>query len=180
MASGRHSLWIYLWKYSMSHVFTEGPLCPWLKLHLKSILQTYLSPRAVVSILMKPAQLKKTLGPMCPSVTSWVLFSSRLLCCFRICEYTSRQCHRLGVTAPVSPPQCHRPSVTAPVSPSQCHHPSVTTPVSPPQCHRPSVTVLMSPPPCHRPSVSWATAPASSLHCQLHRWLVTRAIRKLA
>ena len=55
----------------------------------QKILQgTNLSPSDAVSILMKPAQLIKTLGPMWHMVTSWVLFSRRVLFCFKICVNT--------------------------------------------------------------------------------------------
>lgn len=51
---------------------------------------TDLSPSDAVSILMNPAQLMKTLGPMWHMVTSWVRFSRRVLFCLRICA--DRRC----------------------------------------------------------------------------------------
>lgn len=60
----------------------------------------YLSPRDAVSILIKPAQLINTLGPMWHMVTSWVRFSNLVLFCLRICrtswnELTSTNFHNL-------------------------------------------------------------------------------------
>lgn len=55
-----------------------------------------LSESSLVSILMNPAQLMKTLGPMrtCDSVTSCVLFSKRLLFCFSVCiNITHTRCY---------------------------------------------------------------------------------------
>ena len=55
----------------------------------------YLSESSLVSILMNPAQLMKTLGPMrtCDNVTSCVLFSRRLLFCFKVCNITHTHTH---------------------------------------------------------------------------------------
>jgi len=57
----------------------------------------HLSPRLLVSSLMKPAQLMKTLGPMWHSCTSWVRFSRRLLFCFRICHKMQQNAEQHGI-----------------------------------------------------------------------------------
>lgn len=62
-------------------------MCVEVKCH-RSVQEANLSPSDAVSILMNPAQLIKTFGPIWHMVTSWVLFSKRLLFCFRICANT--------------------------------------------------------------------------------------------